>query len=195
MNRVHGRLQVRIGSPVPCFYGRTLSRAVPAACTGPPCLKWSNLWCRPNLWRPPKISLISVISVTPQQSLFLLICVLSKNPKIKNDHYHCPISVFILTTSKLEAIYENYRCSLKLVKLVLGGGGRGGALLCTSFHLSGEQVQWVAFGYARMVAPFHCPISVSFSFFSFLCFVASWPGVDKKYSHYLCRTFSVQGAQ
>jgi hypothetical protein len=31
--------------------------------------------------------------------------------------------------------------------------GGGGALLCTSFHLSGEQVQWVASGYARMVAP------------------------------------------
>ncbi len=30
-------LQVRNGSPVPSFYGRTLSRTVPAACTGPPC--------------------------------------------------------------------------------------------------------------------------------------------------------------
>jgi hypothetical protein len=36
--------------------------------------------------------------------------------------------------------------------------------------------------------PFHCPISVSSSFSTFLCFAASWTGVDKKYSHYLCRT-------
>jgi hypothetical protein len=66
----------------------------------------------------------------------------------------------------------------------LGGGGLSSAPL----HLSGEQVQQVASGYARLVTPFHCSISVSFSFSTFLCFAASWTGVDKKYSHYLCRT-------
>jgi hypothetical protein len=55
-------------------------------------------------------------------------------------------------------------------------------------HLSSEQVQQVASGYARLVTPFHCFASVSFSFSTFLCFAASWTGVDKKYSHYLCRT-------
>ncbi len=89
------------------------------------------------------------------------------------------VSVFILTTSKLEAIQENHRCSLKLVQSGMPVGGGGGALRCTSFHLSGEQLQWVALGYARRVAPFHCPISVSFSFSTFLCFAASWTGVDR----------------
>ncbi len=32
-------LQVRNGLLVPSFYGRTLSRTVPAVCTGPPCLE------------------------------------------------------------------------------------------------------------------------------------------------------------
>ncbi len=32
-------LQVKTELPAPCFYGRTLSRTVPAACTGPPCFK------------------------------------------------------------------------------------------------------------------------------------------------------------
>jgi hypothetical protein len=31
------RRQVRHCLPLPCFYGRTLSRTVPACCTGPPC--------------------------------------------------------------------------------------------------------------------------------------------------------------
>ncbi len=42
----------------------------------------------------------------------------------------------------------------------------GGTLLCTSFHLSGNQVQQVA-------------TSVFFSFSPFLCLAASWTGVDK----------------
>ena len=97
------------------------------------------------------------------------------------------MSVIILRTSKLEAFLENYRCSLKLVRSGRARGG-GGALLCTSFHLSGEQVQWVALGCAGRVAPFHCPISVSFSLSIFLCVAESWTGVDKKYLHYMCRT-------
>jgi hypothetical protein len=102
--------------------------------------KWSNLW------RPPEISLISV---KPEQSLFLLIGVLSKNRKNKNDHYHCPISVFILLTSKLEAILEDYRCSLKLVKSsVSGGGGLSSATpsTCLASRYSGGSLRLCAHG-------------------------------------------------
>ncbi len=110
----------------PAFMGElspVLYRLLVPACHAS---KWANLQRRPNLWRPPEISLISV---KPQQSLFLLIGVLSENQKKNtNDHYHCPISVFILTTSKLEAVLENYRCSLKLSKdSVPGGGGLSSA--------------------------------------------------------------------
>ncbi len=45
---------------------------------------------------------------------------------------------------------ENHRCSLILVKRDMAVGG---ALLCTSFHLSGEQVHQVALGYGRRVVP------------------------------------------
>ncbi len=55
-------------------------------------------------------------------------------------------------TSKLEAIPKICRCSLKLVKNSLGGG----RLSSSPLHLSGEQVQQVASGYARLVTPFHC---------------------------------------
>jgi hypothetical protein len=51
----------------------------------------------------------------------------------------------------------------------------GGALLCTSFHLSGEVLQAMRAGWYT----FHCPISVFFSFSTFPCFAASWTGVDK----------------
>ncbi len=43
----------------PAFMGGPSSLNVPAAGTGPPCSKWSNLWRRPNTWPPPEISLIS----------------------------------------------------------------------------------------------------------------------------------------
>jgi hypothetical protein len=68
----------------------------------------------------------------------------------------------------------------------MGGGGLSPAPL----HLPSEQVQQVASGYARLVTPFHCYASVSFSFSTFLYFPACCTGVDKKYSHYLCRTRS-----
>ncbi len=87
-------------------------------------------------------------------------------------------------SSKLEAIIEIHRCTFKLVKRGMADRG-GGALLCTSFHLSGEQVQRVAAGYACRVVPFHCPNSVSSSFSTFLCFTASWTGVDKNI-HTIC---------
>jgi hypothetical protein len=47
--------QVRHSLPLPCFYGRTLSRTVPACCTGPPCWKCPKLWRQQKYWRLPKI--------------------------------------------------------------------------------------------------------------------------------------------
>ncbi len=113
---------MRNGSPMPSFNGWTLLpyHTVPAVCTGPPCSKWSNLWRRPDTWHPPEISLIST---KPQQSLTLLIGVLLKNQKNISNHYCCPISAVILLTSKLEAILEICRCSLKLSKRVRVWGG------------------------------------------------------------------------
>jgi hypothetical protein len=39
-----------------------------------------------------------------------------KKLKNTNTHYHYPISVFILTTSKSEAVLEIHHCGLKLLK-------------------------------------------------------------------------------
>ena len=64
----------------------------------------------------------------------------------------------------------------------------GGGLSLAPLHLSSEQVQQVASGYARLVTPFHCHANVSSSFSTFLCFGASWMGVNTKYLHCLCRT-------
>ncbi len=36
-------LQVRRDQLLPCFYGRTLSRTVPAVCTGPPCQEMAQI--------------------------------------------------------------------------------------------------------------------------------------------------------
>ncbi len=107
---------------MPCFYGWTLSRTVQAVCTVPPHSKWSNLWRSPNLWRPPEISLISV---KPQQSISLLTGALSKSGEHTNDHHHCPMSVFLLTTSKLQANREILRCNLCSIYMRGGGGERG----------------------------------------------------------------------
>ncbi len=48
----------------------------------------------------------SLILVKLLQSIFLLTGALSKSSEHTNDHHHCPISVFILMTSKLEANME-----------------------------------------------------------------------------------------
>jgi hypothetical protein len=70
-----------------------------------------------------------------------------------------------------------------------GGGGRGSQLhLLPPVWQAGTEVQQVAAGSARRIVHLHCPTNVSFSFSTFLFLAASWTGVDKKYSHYLCRT-------
>ncbi len=84
--------------------------------------KWSKSTRQPNIRQPPGIP---QISVKTQQSLTLLISVLSLNQKNMDNHYCCPISVVTLTTSKLEAILKIYRCSLKLSKR--GRDVKGGA--------------------------------------------------------------------
>ncbi len=81
--------------------------------------KWSKVWSRPKYWRLPKISLISV---RPQQSLSLLIGVLSKSGEHTNNHHHCPMSVFILTTSGLEANLKNQLMSSVWYACGEGGG-------------------------------------------------------------------------
>jgi hypothetical protein len=59
LNLVHVVPKWRMVPQCPAFMGRLFSHTVPADCTGPPWSKWSNLWCRPNTWRPPEISLFS----------------------------------------------------------------------------------------------------------------------------------------
>ncbi len=51
------RPQVRSQLKPLCFYGRRLSRTVPAGCTGPTC---QNIRGCPNYWRPRIFSTISV---------------------------------------------------------------------------------------------------------------------------------------
>ncbi len=100
LNRIHVDSKWGMVSQCPAFMGGLSPVLYQLLVPARHASKWSNLW------RPPEISLISV---KPQQSLFLLIGVLLKNQKDTNDHHHWPISVFILLTSKLEAILENYQ--------------------------------------------------------------------------------------
>ncbi len=81
-----------------------------------------------------------------------------------------------LSNIKIEANLEIHRCGIKLFKR---GIDHGGALLCTSFHLSGKQVQRVAAGYARRIV--HLPLSHKclFSLSTFLCLAESWTWFDK----------------
>ncbi len=126
-------------------------------------------------------------SQTIAVSISAYTCTIKKKQKNTNNHYYFPISDIILVTSKLEAILENVLCSLKLVKSSVSGGGGGGDSFAP---LSTCLVSRYSLRLC-MMAPCHFSISVSFSFSTFLCFAASWTGVDKKYSHYLCRTLSV----
>ncbi len=108
-----------------------------------------------------------------------LISVLSLSRKIIHDHYCCPISAIMLTTSKLEAILKIWRGSWKLSKMgwdcVWGGGG---PLAGTSppAHAAGAQV---ASGYMPGDTLSGCCSSVSSSHSTFLCIAASWAVVDK----------------
>jgi hypothetical protein len=76
-------LQVRGELQPPCYYGWTLSCTVPAACTGPPWQEMVQIHVATKNPGPPEIPLISVKT---QQSLTLLISVLSLNRKIVDNH-------------------------------------------------------------------------------------------------------------
>ena len=116
------RLQVKRMLRLPCFYGRTLSRTVAANCTGLQCQEMAEIHAATK-------SLASAWNSTDfcQVTKFLtrLTSVLSLSRKNVGNHYCCPISAIILTTSELEAILEICRCSLKLSKRGKGiwGGG------------------------------------------------------------------------
>ncbi len=112
---------------LPCFYGQTLSRTVPACCTGPPCRKRHKFRRRQNIgtlpprfhWCLPNYCSQYLCSQASYQKL----------GKTKSDHHHCPISVHILTTSKSEAVIEIYCWGLWLLKCGVRAGGRGDSLL------------------------------------------------------------------
>ncbi len=93
-------------------------------------------------------------------------------------------------TLKLEAILDIHCCSHKLYKRGMADGGGGGGELsfappCTCLVSRYSRLpQAIHAGWY----PFHCLTSVSFSFSTFLCLAASWMGVYKKYSHFLCGT-------
>ncbi len=176
---------MRNGSPVPSFYGRTLSCTVPAACTGPPCQEMVQIHTatksQASAWNSTDFGQITAVSNSAHR------CPITE-PKNVNNHCCCSISAIILTTSKLETILEICRCSLKLSKRGKGIGGWGGS---SPRHLStclGCRCAGVALGYIMPGDTLSTCIIVSFSFSTFLCFAASWAGVDKKYLHYLCRT-------
>jgi hypothetical protein len=57
-------------------------------------------------------------------AVYMLIGSLSKSGKRINAHHHCPISVFILTASKLEDNLEIPRYGL-CASCTRGGGGEG----------------------------------------------------------------------
>jgi hypothetical protein len=75
----------------------------------PAMLKESQILAPTKYLRPPKIHRFSPnygsLYISSQASY-------QKVVKTKSDHHHCPKSVFILTTSQLEAVLEIYRYGL-----------------------------------------------------------------------------------
>jgi hypothetical protein len=75
----------------------------------PTMLKTSQILALTKYRRPPKIHLFSPNYGSPN------ICSQASYPKVvktKSDHHYCPIKVFILTTSELEAVLEILRYGL-----------------------------------------------------------------------------------
>jgi hypothetical protein len=163
---------------VPSFYGRTLFLTVPAACTGPPCLEMVQIHVatknQGSAWNSTNFSQVTAVSISAYR------CPINELKNV-NNHCCCPISAIILTTSKLEIC----RFSRKLSKRGKGIWGGGGGKLSLAPLPVGAQI---SSGYMPGDTLSTCYTSVSFSFSTFLCLPASWAGVDKKCSHYLCRT-------
>ncbi len=114
------RPQVRSLPRLLCFYGRSLSRTVPAACTGPTCqnicgsqIIGARAYFHQFLWK--------------LQNLSRLLSVLSLSQKFVHNHHCCPKSAIILTTSKLEAILDFWRGCQNLSIIQLGGEKGGGS--------------------------------------------------------------------
>ncbi len=114
------RPQMRTQPSLLCFYGRSPSLTVPAACTGPTC---QNIRRSQKYWRP---SIFSPIPVKTPKILSRLQSVLSLSRKFVYDHCCCPRSAIILTSSKMEAILDFWRGCQDLSQIQLGGGGREG---------------------------------------------------------------------
>ncbi len=116
------RPQVRTQPRLLCFYGRSPSCTVPAACTGPTC---QNICGSQNYWQPRIFSPIPVKT----QILSRLLSVLSLSRKFVYDHCCRPKSAIIITASKLEAILDFWRGYRKTVPNDMGGGLSLGPLI------------------------------------------------------------------
>ncbi len=104
------------------IYRQTLSHTLPAYCTGPPCWKRQKYWriLAPKIhWFSPNYNSLYIWSQASYKKVV----------KTKSDHHHCPIPVYILTTSKIEAVLQIHRWGLWLLKWGVGStGGEGGLL-------------------------------------------------------------------
>jgi hypothetical protein len=118
--------QVKIRLRLPCFYGRTLSRTVPAVCTGPSCQEMAQIHAasksQASAWNSADFCQIT-------KFLTRLISVLSLSRKFVHNHRRCPIPTPILMASQLEAVLYFCRCSLRLDHWGRGVGGGGLSLL------------------------------------------------------------------
>jgi hypothetical protein len=165
--------QVRRRLRLPCFYGRTLSRTVPAACTSPPC---QNPRSNPKIRR---LLEIFTNSYKITKILTRLLSVLSLSQKFVHDHCCCQ---YLLSYSQPPNQRPSSRSSEAVESCPKWGrdtGGGGGGTLIGAFlpaRFAGAQV---ASGYTTgdTVSCYHS--SVSFSLSTFLCIVASWAVVDK----------------
>jgi hypothetical protein len=113
-------------------------------------LKMSKILAPTKYQRPPKIHWFS----TKYSSLY--ICSQASYQKVvktQSDHHHCPISVFTLTFSKLEAVLEIQRYGLCSIHV-----GGGGGLLFSSWY---EEGVWA--GKLALVFTSHYTVSPSVS--------------------------------
>ncbi len=122
----------------------------------PAMLKTSYILAPTKYRRPPKIHWFS------PNNCSLYICSQASYRKVvktQSNHHHCPISVFTLTASKLEAVLEIHRYGLSA--LYIWGGGEEGGGRDHGTHLI--KVIWGG-GVSKQSCPgFHFPLH-SFSF-------------------------------
>ncbi len=86
-----------------------------------PAMQKTSKFLAPTKYRrPPKFHWFS----PNYSSLYIY-----KLVKTKSDHHHCPLSVYALTTSKIDAIIEIHWWSLFTLQMVGGGEERGRGML------------------------------------------------------------------